>query len=101
MSNPEPAVATDRHKDPAALLQDLVRFETVNPPGDERGCIEWIDDLLSAALREARRVASRCIVVGDRPWARTASAAGWTTEAAFQRPVHRSLTRYVLVLRRS
>jgi tRNA (guanine10-N2)-dimethyltransferase len=39
-------------------------------------------------------------VVGDRPWARTASGAGWTTEAAFQRPVHRSLTRYVLALRR-
>jgi len=48
MANPEPAVATDRHEDPAALLQDLVRFETVNPPGDERACIEWIDDLLSA-----------------------------------------------------
>lgn len=45
---PQPAVSTDRHERPAALLQDLVRFETVNPPGDERECIEWIDDLLTA-----------------------------------------------------
>jgi len=45
---PQPAVDTDRHEEPAALLQDLVRFETVNPPGDERDCIEWIEDLLSA-----------------------------------------------------
>jgi len=59
-----------------------------------------VHDLLSEALTEARRVAPRCVVVGDRPWARTASGAGWTTEAAFQRPVHRSLTRYVLALRR-
>jgi tRNA (guanine10-N2)-dimethyltransferase len=57
--------------------------------------------LVTAALREARRVAPRCVVVGDRPWAQPAHEAGWTTVAAFDRPVHRSLTRYVLVLRRS
>jgi len=56
--------------------------------------------LVEGALTEARRVAPRCVVVGDRPWARPASAAGWTVEASFERRVHRSLTRYVLVLRR-
>lgn len=55
--------------------------------------------LVEGALREASRVATRCVVVGDRPWARVAHDTGWTTEAAFQRPVHRSLTRHVVVLR--
>ncbi len=59
-----------------------------------------LDALVEGALREAARVASRCVVVGDRPWARVANDAGWTTEAAFQRRVHRSLTRHVVVLRR-
>jgi len=57
--------------------------------------------LVLEALREARRVAPRCVVVGDKPWAQPAHEAGWTTEAAFDRRVHKSLTRYVLVLRRS
>jgi tRNA (guanine10-N2)-dimethyltransferase len=59
-----------------------------------------LDALVEGALREAARVAPRCVVVGDRPWARVASATGWTTEAAFHRRVHRSLTRHVVVLRR-
>jgi len=77
---------------------DAVVFDA--PYGRQSKIEGDINALLSDALREARRVAPRCIVVGDRPWARTASAAGWTTEAAFQRRVHRSLTRYVLALRR-
>jgi len=56
--------------------------------------------LVREALGEAGRVAPRCVVVGDRPWARPAGAAGWQTEAAFTRRVHRSLTRYIVVLRR-
>ena len=56
--------------------------------------------LVRDTLREAGRVAPRCVVVGDRPWARPAGAAGWQTEAAFTRRVHRSLTRYIVVLRR-
>ena len=59
-----------------------------------------LDALVEGALREAARVAPRCVVVGDRPWARVAHDTGWTTEAAFQRRVHRSLTRHVVVLRR-
>ena len=77
---------------------DAVVFDA--PYGRQSKIEGNLGDLMSEALREARRVAPRCVVVGDRPWARTASGAGWTTEAAFQRPVHRSLTRYVLALRR-
>ncbi len=36
------------HRDPAAILRRLIRFDTTNPPGNERACIEWIADLLSA-----------------------------------------------------
>jgi N2-methylguanosine tRNA methyltransferase (EC 2.1.1.-) len=56
--------------------------------------------LVGDALAEAGRIAPRCVVVGDRPWARPAGRAGWETEAAFTRRVHRSLTRYIVVLRR-
>ncbi len=31
---------------PAELLARLLRFDTTNPPGDERDCIEWIRGLL-------------------------------------------------------
>jgi hypothetical protein len=27
---------------PAELLQRLIRFETTNPPGNERECIDWV-----------------------------------------------------------
>jgi tRNA (guanine10-N2)-dimethyltransferase len=77
---------------------DAVVFDA--PYGRQSKIAGNLGDLMSEALQEARRVAPRCVVVGDRPWARTASGAGWTTEAAFQRPVHKSLTRYVLALRR-
>ena len=77
---------------------DAVVFDA--PYGRQSKIEGNIHDLMSEALTEARRVAPRCVVVGDRPWARTASGAGWTTEAAFQRRVHKSLTRYVLALRR-
>ena len=77
---------------------DAVVFDA--PYGRQSKVEGNLGDLMSEALQEARRVAPRCVVVGDRPWARTASGAGWTTEAAFQRPVHNSLTRYVLALRR-
>ncbi len=78
---------------------DAVVFDA--PYGRQSKIEGDLHDLVSEALQEARRVTARCVVVGDRPWARTASGAGWTTEAAFRRPVHDSLTRYVLALRRS
>lgn len=59
-----------------------------------------LTELVSGALAEAARVAKRCVVVGDRSWAGRAREAGWHVEAAFERPVHRSLTRHVVVLRR-
>ncbi|RQG92768.1 methyltransferase domain-containing protein [Natrarchaeobius halalkaliphilus] len=57
-----------------------------------------LEDLVAGALAEARRVASRAVVVADRSWASEARDAGWELEAAFERRVHRSLTRYVLIL---
>jgi tRNA (guanine10-N2)-dimethyltransferase len=57
-----------------------------------------LEDLVPGALAEARRVASRAVVVADRSWAAEAREAGWELEATFERRVHRSLTRYVLVL---
>jgi len=59
-----------------------------------------LDELVGGALAEARRVAERCVVVGDRSWADRARDAGWTVDATFQRRVHRSLTRHVVALDR-
>jgi tRNA (guanine10-N2)-dimethyltransferase len=39
-------------------------------------------------------------VIADRSWAAEARAAGWELEASFERRVHQSLTRYVMVLER-
>ncbi|GAB7009701.1 TIGR01177 family methyltransferase [Halorubrum trueperi] len=57
-------------------------------------------DLVAGALAEAARVAARAVVIADRDWRAEAHAAGWTVDAAFERRVHRSLTRHVLVLDR-
>jgi len=57
-----------------------------------------LDDLVAGALAEARRVAPRTVMVADRSWAGVARDAGWAIESSFERRVHRSLTRYVLVL---
>jgi len=78
---------------------DAVVFDT--PYGRQSKIEGRLDRLVLEALEEARRVAPRCVVVGDRPWAQPAHEAGWKTVAAFDRPVHRSLTRYVLVLHRA
>lgn len=39
---------TTLHERPVELLQHLVRFDTTNPPGNERACVEWVADLLAA-----------------------------------------------------
>ena len=57
-----------------------------------------VDSLVAAVLEEAHRVAGRGVVVADRSREGEAVDAGWTVEAVFERPVHRSLTRYVHVL---
>ena len=43
--DPDPDLADD----PVTLLQGLVRFDTTNPPGNERACVEWTERLLDAA----------------------------------------------------
>ena len=45
---------------PAQLLQQLIRFDTTNPPGNERACIEFVDGLLRDAGLETT-------VVGPEP----------------------------------
>jgi tRNA (guanine10-N2)-dimethyltransferase len=57
-------------------------------------------DLVAGALEEAARVAPRAVMVADRDWRRPARGAGWEVVAAFERRVHRSLTRHVLLLER-
>jgi tRNA (guanine10-N2)-dimethyltransferase len=59
-----------------------------------------LSDLVGGALAEASRVAPRAVVVADRSWAESAADAGWTVEDAFERRVHRSLTRHVHLLTR-
>lgn len=54
--------------------------------------------LIARTLEEARRVAPRAVVVVDRDCSAAARSAGWTVRAVHERPVHRSLTRFVHVL---
>ena len=56
-----------------------------------------VEALVRDALAEARRVADRAVVVADRDRSADA-AAGWAVAAVYERPVHRSLTRFVHVL---
>jgi acetylornithine deacetylase/succinyl-diaminopimelate desuccinylase-like protein len=44
---------------PLELLQQLLRFDTSNPPGNERECIEWIKGLLEALGCEVRILAEQ------------------------------------------
>jgi acetylornithine deacetylase/succinyl-diaminopimelate desuccinylase-like protein len=45
------------YEHPADLLQNLIRFDTTNPPGNERACIEYINSLLKEAGIETTIVA--------------------------------------------
>jgi acetylornithine deacetylase/succinyl-diaminopimelate desuccinylase-like protein len=36
---------TTLHERPAEILQRLIRFDTTNPPGEERACVEWVESL--------------------------------------------------------
>ena len=42
---------------PVELLQNLIRFDTTNPPGNEAACISYIDDVLTGAGFETRILA--------------------------------------------
>jgi len=37
------------YQHPIQLLQNLIRFDTTNPPGNERECISYINNLLNGA----------------------------------------------------
>jgi tRNA (guanine10-N2)-dimethyltransferase len=39
-------------------------------------------------------------LIADRDWTETATAAGWRSQASFERRVHGSLVRHVFVLDR-
>ncbi len=39
----------DLQEETAEVLATLIRFRTVNPPGNERACLEWLADYLSDA----------------------------------------------------
>jgi acetylornithine deacetylase/succinyl-diaminopimelate desuccinylase-like protein len=41
--------AADVWTRPGELLRNLIRFDTTNPPGNERACIAYIDELLTCA----------------------------------------------------
>ncbi|SFC17753.1 N2-methylguanosine tRNA methyltransferase [Halobiforma haloterrestris] len=82
------------------LADDAVDGVVFDAPYGRQSKIDThrLEDLVAGALSEARRVAPRAVVVADRSWASEAREAGWELEAAFERRVHRSLTRHVLVL---
>jgi acetylornithine deacetylase/succinyl-diaminopimelate desuccinylase-like protein len=50
------AVEVPIYERPVELLQNLLRFDTTNPPGDERECILYIEGLLKDAGIPARLV---------------------------------------------
>ena len=56
-------MAEDLERETTELLQRLVRFNTVNPPGDERPAIEF----LAAYLREAGFATELLAADDDRP----------------------------------
>jgi acetylornithine deacetylase/succinyl-diaminopimelate desuccinylase-like protein len=55
-TTPAPA-ATPLQDQPAELLARLLRFDTTNPPGNERECIEWVRGLLEELGCEVRVLA--------------------------------------------
>jgi acetylornithine deacetylase/succinyl-diaminopimelate desuccinylase-like protein len=51
------ATPTEVSSRPGELVQRLIRFNTTNPPGDERECVEWIAGVLRDAGLEPRILA--------------------------------------------
>ncbi|WP_256685317.1 methyltransferase domain-containing protein [Halococcus qingdaonensis] len=75
---------------------DAVVFDA--PYGRQSKIEGELDAVVSGALAEARRIAARAVIVGDRSWTAEARAAGWSVEDSFERRVHRSLVRHIAVL---
>ncbi|MCF2164461.1 MULTISPECIES: TIGR01177 family methyltransferase [Halobacterium] len=83
------------------LPSDSIDAAVLDAPYGRQSKIATHDlaDLVGGALDELARVtAGRCVLVADRDWRAEATAAGWTVDARFQRRVHRSLVRHILVL---
>lgn len=57
-STSNPPVDPDLGNSPVELLQHLIRFDTTNPPGNEKDCIGWITELLSSAGYETKLYSS-------------------------------------------
>ena len=47
-SNPMPKTAQPELPSSVELLQQLIRFDTSNPPGQERECAQWLKSLLDS-----------------------------------------------------
>ncbi|MBO0702847.1 MAG: M20/M25/M40 family metallo-hydrolase [Candidatus Dormibacteraeota bacterium] len=47
-------------RDPTEILRTLLTFDTTNPPGNESGCIRWVDGLLQS-------VGLGTVLLGDNP----------------------------------
>ncbi len=45
------------YRDPVALVQNLIRFDTTNPPGNEAECVAYIKNLLDSAGIESQILA--------------------------------------------
>lgn len=54
---PDRATDPSVHDRPVELLQSLLRFDTTNPPGDERACVEYVENLLAEAGLETETYA--------------------------------------------
>lgn len=81
------------------LADDAADAVVFDAPYGRQSKIEGdLAEVVAGALAEARRVASRTVVVGDRPWTDAARDAGWVVEDTFERRVHRSLVRHIAVL---
>jgi tRNA (guanine10-N2)-dimethyltransferase len=78
-------------------VADAVVFDA--PYGRQSPIEGELHPLVSSALTEARRIATRCVLVADREWSDVAREAGWTVTDRFERRVHRSLVRHIHVLR--
>jgi len=48
MSASWPKAETTIYRQPVQLLQDLIRFDTTNPPGNEADCVDYANQLLIA-----------------------------------------------------
>lgn len=57
MSKPSQKYLTTIYQRPVELLQNLIRFDTTNPPGNEAECITYVNNLLTEARCETTLLA--------------------------------------------